>query len=150
MRAHSSSTALIDSPPGAVYSVLADYRDGHPHILPRQFFSSLDVLKGGRGAGTRILVGTRRLGFEKSFEMDVTEPEPGRLLVETDPATGLETSFLVEPLDDGRRSRVTIATTWETASGFAGRVERIVTPLLLRWAYRAELKELASFMARRG
>jgi hypothetical protein len=150
MRLHASSTAAIDAPVHEVYAVLADYRHGHPHILPRQFFSSLDVVRGGRGAGTRIRVGTRMLGIEKTFEMDVTEPEPGRVLRETDPATGLETSFIVEPLDDARGSRVTIATTWDSMAGLAGRVEGLVMPFLLGWVYRRELSELAAFMATRG
>jgi hypothetical protein len=149
MRAHMSSSAIIDSPANEVYGVLADYRDGHPHILPRQFFSSLDVLSGGHGTGTRFRVGTRVLGIERTLEMDVTEPEPGRLLRETEPATGLQTSFLVEPLDHGRRSRVTISTAWEPKPGIAGRIERIAAPWLLRWVYRAELSELARFMAAR-
>jgi hypothetical protein len=149
MRVQTSSRAIIRAPANEVYDVLADYRDGHPHILPRQFFSSLEVLRGGRGAGTRIRVGTRVLGVEQTLEMEVTEPEPGRILCETDPATGLETSFFVEPLADASCSRVTIATTWEPRAGIRGRVERLVMPFLLGWVYRRELAELAAFMASR-
>jgi hypothetical protein len=149
MTAHASATARIDAPAREVYDVFADYRDGHPHVLPRQFFSSLEVLSGGRGAGTRIRVGTRLLGVEKTFDMTVTEPEPGRVLLETDPVTGLETAFLVEPIGDSERSQVTIATTWQPRSGLAGRIERVVTPPLLRWVYRKELAQLSAFLRSR-
>jgi hypothetical protein len=69
---------------------------------------------------------------------DVTEPVPGRELVETDVATGAATRFLVEPVSDGRASRVTFETTW-CRPGLGGWAERCLAPRYLRKVYRAEL-----------
>src|SRR6266581_807205 len=60
-----SSRALIPAPPQAVYSLIADYRGGHPRMLPRRYFPRLEVERGGSGAGTIIrfevkLFGTTR------------------------------------------------------------------------------------------
>jgi hypothetical protein len=44
----------IPAPPARLYSIIADYRAGHPHILPERFFPGLEVERGGVGAGTVI------------------------------------------------------------------------------------------------
>src|SRR5829696_5459319 len=101
--------AEIDASAPLAYSIIADYRDGHPHILPRPPFVSLDVDEGGIGAGTVIRFKMRMLGTTREMRAAVTEPEPGRVLVESDAAGAVVTTFTVDPLSD-RRSRVTIAT----------------------------------------
>ena len=50
---HASAERTVPAPAAAVYALLADYRDGHPRILPPAF-SDLMVLQGGIGAGTII------------------------------------------------------------------------------------------------
>ena len=52
-RLHASAERTVPVPAAAVYALLADYRDGHPRILPPAF-SDLTVLRGGTGAGTVI------------------------------------------------------------------------------------------------
>jgi len=124
-----------------VYGILADYRAGHPSILPPEHFTGLHVEEGGRGAGTVIRFGMRVLGRERIARAEITEPEPGRVLVERVlDDRGLVTTFTVEPIDAGR-SRVTIATAWE-ARGLGGLFERLFAPRLLRRVYRAELARL--------
>ncbi len=68
----------------------------------------------------------------------ITEPEPGRVLVETSP--GLETTFTVEP-EGGRRARVRFDTVME-AGGLVGLLTRLVAPRLLRPVYADELERL--------
>jgi hypothetical protein len=147
-QAHAEMSAVVPAPPEDVYAVLADYRTGHPRILPRQYFSDLVVEEGGRGAGTVIRVSTRALGVERAYHMDVSEPEPGRVLVETDRISGLATSFTVTPAGDGG-SLVRIATTWQTKPGIAGLLERLTTPPIMRRIYAAELRQLADYVRRR-
>ena len=48
-----STTARMKAAPERVYRIIADYRNGHPQILPKQF-SNLCVDAGGYGAGTVI------------------------------------------------------------------------------------------------
>src|SRR5512139_3896517 len=47
-----SESALVPAPASLTYDIIADYRTGHPSILPTEYFGRLDVLEGGRGAGT--------------------------------------------------------------------------------------------------
>ena len=142
-----SESSVIAAPPERVYAVLADYRQGHPDILPRPPFESLEVEEGGIGAGTVIRVRIRVLGRARTFRATVTEPDPGRVLVETDVTTGTATSFTVDPLDDGRQARVTIATDMRTRGGPLGVVQRILLPRLLRPIYVRELARLAASVA---
>jgi hypothetical protein len=133
-----SASSIVGAPAAIVYGILADYHGGHRAILPPRYFESLEVETGGQGAGTRIRFRMRGFGAVRSVRADVTEPVPGRELVETDMATGAATRFLVEPVSDGRASRVTFETTWRRA-GIGGWAERCLAPSYLRRVYRAEL-----------
>src|SRR5947208_3454415 len=92
---HASRT--IPAPARRVYDVIADYNVGHPSILPRPPFGALNVEAGGVGAGTTIRFEMRMLGKTRVTRGEITEPEPGRVLVETYPDSGMVTTFLVQP-----------------------------------------------------
>ena len=143
---HARAAHDIDARPAAVYAVLADYRVGHPAILPKPYFTDLKVQAGGRGAGTVIQVTMQVLGVERVYHEVVSEPEPGRVLAETDADAGVTTTFTVDALDGGKRSRVTIATEARTSPGLRGVVERMVQPPLLRGIYRKELRQLEEYI----
>jgi hypothetical protein len=142
---HAEAGALIPARPEEVYAILRDYHQHHPRILPKDYFPKLELEQGGTGAGTVFRVWTRALGIEQSFHMDVSEPEPGRVLVETDRATGLRTTFTVEPTEQAQQAHVTIATDWQAQPGIAGLFEKLLTPLLMRRIYRKELQQLADY-----
>jgi hypothetical protein len=136
-----SGSALIHAPPEHVYAIIADYRDGHTRIIPRPPFVSLEVEEGGTGSGTRIRVGIRMFGKVVHYRAVVTEPEPGRVIVETND-NGYETSFIVEPRGGGQHSHVTIATTMRWRGGIGGALERWLMPRLLRPMFIRELELL--------
>lgn len=142
-----TTSALIPAPAPKVYSILADYRVGHPSILPRPYFESLVVEEGGVGAGTAICFEMRVLGRRQTFHSVVTEPEPGRVLVETDLNTGAATTFSVEPRDDGRHSQVTIATDTTVRDGVFGALQGWLITRALRPIYEKELAQLAAVAA---
>jgi len=131
---------VIAAPARVVYELIADYRKGHPTILPPQYFENLVVEEGGRGAGTRIRFTMKSFGTKRISRANVTEPDPGRLLVETDIETGTTTKFIVEPVEDGR-TRVTFDTVYPTR-GLRGWLESFFVPGYLRKVYDAELKQL--------
>ena len=133
-----SASALIHAAPEHVYALVADYRDGHTRIIPRPPFVSLEVEEGGTGSGTVIRVGIRMLGKVVHYRAVVTEPEPGRVLLETND-NGYETSFTVEPRADGRQAHVTIATRMPWRRGPVGALERWLMPRLLRPMFIREL-----------
>jgi hypothetical protein len=138
-----AARALIDAPAETVYAVVADYHHGHPRILPPKYFTFLEVEEGGVGEGTVIRFGMRSFGKTRIARARVTEPEPGRRLVETMlDGTGIVTHFVVRPRDDGRRAEVTFVTRWSTP-GLRGWVEQMIAPPMLRRIYTEELEILA-------
>jgi hypothetical protein len=140
------ASAVVAAAPQQVYAVFADYRNGHPRILPRAYFSDLAVEQGGYGAGTVFRVKTRFLGVERAYRMAVSEPAPGRTLVETDLDTGLATTFTITATSQEQQARVQIATVWEASGGMAGLIERLTTPPIMRMIYREELRQLAAYL----
>lgn len=141
-----AASRRIDAPADRVYSIIADYEVGHPSILPKPPFVFLEVEEGGRGAGTRIRVGMRALGSVRPFRAVVSEPEPGRRLVETND-TGYVTTFLVDPTEEGS-STVTISTTVPGGAGLRGAFERWLAPRMLRPVFERELELLADVATR--
>jgi hypothetical protein len=135
------ASARVDAPADVVYGIIADYRNGHPQILPKQYFEWLEVEQGGRGEGTVIRFQMRVLGQTRVLRAVVTEPEPGRVLVETDTGgAGPVTTFTVEPA--GSDSHVTFSTELTSAGGPIGVLERFVLKRILRRVYRRELEQL--------
>ena len=133
----------IGAPAATVYALLADYKVGHPSILPRRYFSAVAVTAGGQGAGTAFTVELTAYGSKFTYHMQVSEPEPGHILSEEDAAAGVVTTFTVDPLDD-TRSRLTIATTAQASPGIKGWLEKLMTPGIMRRIYREELALIAA------
>jgi hypothetical protein len=143
-----SVMAILRAPPAVVYAIFADYHEAHPSVLPRPPFGELVVERGGVGAGTLFRVEGQQGGKMQTLRCEVTEPEPGRVLVESDVASDLVTTFIVEPSDGGRDSRVTISTRW-TRGGLRGFVERILAPRILQPVYRQELRNVEQLARKR-
>jgi hypothetical protein len=49
-----SASAEVKAPAEKVYAIIADYRHGHPQIVPSPPFGRIEVEQGGFGAGTVI------------------------------------------------------------------------------------------------
>ena len=145
-----STSAVINAPAKQVYAILADYHDGHPRILPRQYFPFLEVERGGVGAGTVLRFQMRAPGMTRTFHADVTEPEPGRVLMEsnrldTDPSSKSMTTFTVDPINDEQQAQVTIS----TALSVSNWLEGLFTTMFLRRVYAQELKQIATLAEER-
>lgn len=138
-----SASATIDAPPNQVYAILADYRNGHPQILPEKYFSDLTVERGGIETGTLIRFLFSAFGQSRIICAEVSEPEPGRVLAETDLDPGAATTFIVEPINAGKAASVSITTAW-TKPGISGFIERLTAPPLLRRIYAEELQKLTA------
>ena len=138
-----SASALIEAPPHVVYDLIADYRDGHQRIIPKPPFVGLEVEEGGYGEGTAIRVRIRVLGMIQTYRATITEPEPGRSLVETND-TGYVTTFVVEPRHDGKQAHVTISTALGGRSALRAAVERSLLGPMLRSMFVKELALLSA------
>ena len=141
------ATRRIPAPPREVYAIIADYTEGHPHILPSAYFRNIEVEKGGVGAGTRIRFEMTAFGTVRSMQADIEEPEPGRILVERDVEGRVVTTFTVNRARDGRESDVTITTELTTRGGIIGLLERAASKAYLERVYRDELARLAAYAA---
>jgi len=132
--------ADLDAPAAEVYATIADYRQGHPNILPKELYD-LQVEQGGYGAGTIFRFKMRGLGGAQSFYQRASEPEPGRVLVEQDidSVQQVTTTFRVTPLEHGQKSHVEISTTMHSSRGVRGLVERILVPMINSRIYQKEL-----------
>jgi hypothetical protein len=141
-----TESAIVNAPAERVYAILADYRHGHPRILPRPPFEELEVEQGGVGAGTVIRCQMRMLGRRQTLRAAITEPEPGRVLVETElGGQGIVTTFTVDP--EGPGARVSISTDVPTRGGLLGIVQRFLVTRLLRPTYVRELEQLDALAA---
>lgn len=136
-----SVTEVVRAAPEVVWAIFTDYHDAHPAVLPRPAFGELVVERGGTGAGTVFTIELNEGVRTRKLRMNVTEPQPGRVLMESDADSDLVTTFTVEPSDGGRDSRVTIATRW-TRGGVRGLLERAFAPALMRPVFRAELRNV--------
>jgi hypothetical protein len=142
---HVIETAVIDAPAARVYDIIADYRNGHPNILPKENFLALDVEKGGVGAGTVVSVRMKLFGQTRTMRMEVSEPKPGCMLKEIDLETGTATTFIVQPQNHGTQAHVTIDTELVLSKGFKGTVEKMFVPSALKKVYARELGMLEQF-----
>jgi uncharacterized protein YndB with AHSA1/START domain len=144
---HVAAEREIGAPAESVYGYLSDMREHHPNFLPPAF-TDFTVESGGVGAGTitrfKIHVG----GRTREYRMQVTEPEPGRVLTESDLNSSLVTTFTVE--SSGAGSRVKITTGWQGAGGVGGFFERLFAPGVMRRLYLDELERLDSYARRQA
>ena len=144
---HAEVSQTIDARPEEVYAVLRDYHVGHPAIVPKPYFEKVVIVEGsGTGAGTVIDVYMNVMGQKIVYRETVSEPEPGRVLVEADAKAGVTSTFTVDPVDGGARSRVTIASDWTRSPGIKGFMESLLNPPMGRQIFTKELAQLAEYM----
>jgi hypothetical protein len=75
--------------------------------------------------------------------MKVAEPEPGRMLTESDTGSSLVTKTTVTPR--GSMSLVQISTIWDGAGGIGGFFKRLFAPRVMRGIYADELERLDAY-----
>jgi Polyketide cyclase / dehydrase and lipid transport len=76
--------------------------------------------------------------------MRVEEPDPGRVLTESDERSSMVTTWVVTP--EGPGCRVRVETLWQGAGGVGGLVERLFAPRVLRRLYTDELERLDRYV----
>jgi uncharacterized protein YndB with AHSA1/START domain len=140
---HFAAERLLDAPAATVYHCIRDYVRHHRHqpegFLPTAF-TRLDVVRGGVGAGTVIRFTTRVGGRSMTRTQEVSEPEPGRVLVEWGNDEG--STFTVEPR--GEQTRLRIETTLRT-SGLEGLIMHLVGARILGPLYEEEMRNLEAY-----
>jgi uncharacterized membrane protein len=142
-----SSEQAVGAPAEVVYSYLADMRNHHPRFLPPAF-SDFEVEEGGVGAGTIIKYTLTAGGRSRKYRSQVAEPQPGRVLTESDTNSSAVTTFTVTPHGDS--SIVKIATAWQGAGGVGGFFERMFAPRVLRGLFADELRRLDEYARARS
>ena len=141
MQTRTSAERVIEAPAEVVYHLISDYAEHH-RAAPDGFlppaFTDLVVERGGVGEGTVIRFTSAMGGRRQTVTATISEPHPGRVLVEASP--GLVTTFTVEPVD-AQRARVRFDTVIE-AGGLMGLITRLVVPGMLRPVYADEMTRL--------
>jgi hypothetical protein len=132
----------IEAPASTVYGLLADYHDAHRRVVSPRGFLWLRPERGGVGAGTEIRFAIRVLGRTEEYYGVVSEPEPGRVLLEDYPDRRAWTRFVVDPVAGGA-AKVTIETEAPGRGGVAGWLEGVIARRALLPLYRHELERLA-------
>ena len=137
-----SAEGMVDAPADTAYHYLADMREHHPRFLPPAF-SDFRVESGGVGAGTITRFKVKTGGRTREFRMTVAEPEPGRVLTESDTESSMVTTTTVSARGSG--SLVQISSAWDGAGGIGGVFERMFAPRVMRAIYTDELKRLDAY-----
>lgn len=137
-----SAERTVGAPAPEVYGYIADMREHHPHFLPPAF-SNFQVESGGVGAGTILRYKLTAGGRSRQYRTQIAEPEPGRVLTESDTGSTSVTTFTVTP--EGSACRVRISTRWQGAGGVGGVFERLFAPRVLRRLYDDELGRLDTY-----
>ncbi|MFY9928903.1 MAG: SRPBCC family protein [Streptosporangiaceae bacterium] len=133
----------VDAPADTVYGYIADHREHHPHFLPPAF-SDFRVESGGVGAGTVTRFRVTAGGRSRDYRMTVAEPEPGRVMTESDTNSSLVTTWTVTPQGE-KQSTVQLSTSWDGAGGVGGFFERTFAPRAMRKIYGDELERLDAY-----
>lgn len=144
---HVSAERQVSAPAATVYGYLADMREHHPKFLPPAF-SGFEVESGGVGAGTVTRFRVTAGGRARDYRMKVEEPEPGRVLTESDTTSSLVTTFTVNPREPGCHVRV--SSEWEGAAGMGGFFERLFAPRVMQRIYADELERLDAYARERS
>jgi hypothetical protein len=137
-KVHLSAERLIDAPADVVYACIADYRHHHrPGGFLPPAFHDFTIDRGGVGAGTVMTFKVTLGGRTRTMTHTVTEPEPGRVLIEGDDRD--QTTFTVEPA--GHQCRVRFDTQLD-ARGLEGLLTRLFATRLMKPLYDDELARL--------
>jgi len=141
MKTTFAAERMIEAPAEAIYHCIADYREHHrpEGFLPEAFWD-FRIERGGVGAGTEVQWVVDVGGRRRTVNAIVSEPMPGRTLVET--GSGIETVFTVEPITAGARVRLGMAI---DEGGFQGLLNRLFGARLLRQIYEDELRRLDEY-----
>jgi hypothetical protein len=131
----------VGAPADLTYRLIAD-DEQHKQFLP-EAFSDYETVEGGVGAGTVHRFKLAAGGKVRDYLMRVDEPQPGRVLTETDQNSSLQTTFTVTPAGD--TCTVKIETTWQGAGGVGGFFERTFAPKVMRKMYADELARLDEY-----
>ena len=103
----------VGAPADLTYRLIAD-DEHHKQFLPAAF-SDFETVEGGVGAGTVHRFKLEAGGKVRDYLMRVDEPQPGRVITESDQSSSLVTTFTVTPA--GETCTVKIETTWQGAAG---------------------------------
>ena len=133
----------VNAPAEAVYGYIRDMHT-HPKFLPPAF-SDFHIESGGVGTGSVTRFKVTAGGRTREYHMTVDEPEPGRVLRESDQDSSLITKFIVDPAVSGS-SLVQISTSWQGAGGIGGFFERTFAPRAMRAIYEDELQRLDAYV----
>jgi hypothetical protein len=146
MKSKFGAERRMDVPAQVAYHCLADYREHHrPDGFLPPAFSAFEISRGGVGAGTEASWTVDLGGQTRRMTAVITEPEPGRRLVET--GDGVVTTFTVAPSGGG--CVVRFDTVFDEP-GLSGLFLRLFIGRMLAPLYADELARLDTYAHNHG
>jgi uncharacterized protein YndB with AHSA1/START domain len=134
--------ATIGAPAARVWTLITDFHQHHQKFLPSSF-EDFKVEEGGLGAGTIFSFTSHAARRTRHFRMRVDEPEPGRVMTESDLTSTMVTRWTLTPM--GQQTLLTIETRWKGAGGIKGFFEGLFAPPAMRRIYADELRRLDQY-----
>lgn len=133
----------FDASPERIYNLIIDMEE-HRRILPKQF-ESLEVLEGGKGAGTVFRLNMNVMGSRSSLVMTLTEPAPGRMVREQDAEAGVTTDWELIP-EGGDGCLLRLTSQFPRKPGLSGWLEQLAAKSMIRSIYRRELDHMNEYL----
>ena len=143
---HVEYSAIIEAEPALIYAIFVDFEEAHIAILPKPYFEKIVLKEGGLGAGTIYDLHMNIFGAKSQAEMHVSEPNPGRTLLEESQDGRVKTTIEVIPINGSTASHVTIQSDFAQSPGLGGFMEKIFIPFIIRHIYKKELQNLALYV----
>lgn len=142
-----SATAIIPASAETVYAILEDYETAHPAILPKPYFSKLELEHGGKGLDTVFRLEMNVFGAKKIYRMKVVEAIPHTKIVEYDLLEETRTTFDIEE-QGTRQCQLRISISSPLYAGLRGWLEGQFSPMISRMIFNKQLKLLAKYASK--
>jgi hypothetical protein len=139
---HVATELTINAQPKTVYEILSDYKTKRPLMLTPNFLDYI-VAQGGKGAGTEVHYRLHAAGRERPYHLRIDVPMEGRIITERDRNSSLVTTWTLDPVNDGQRTKVSVDSEWEGGEGVGGFFERTFAPMGLTRIYDDMLYRLS-------
>ncbi len=142
---HVQTEQVVNARPEEVYAFLKDYTK-RPQILTANYLN-YQIEQDGNGAGTIVTYRLHAANRERGYRMQVSEPNQGNVLKESDASSSLVTTWTLTPAENNSKTRVQLTSDWEGGKGVGGFFEKTFAPLGLRRIYTEILAKLATTFA---
>ena len=137
---------VVDARVQDVYAVIVDYQVMNQAILPQPYFEEVVLEEDGQEVAIGVGLTVEVFGHQIHFRQTEGEREDRLAVVEKDMMSDQSITITLDPLDSGRKTRVTITSEMPVSGGLQGLVQRLTQRSIVRHNYRKGLNRLADYL----